>query len=114
MILLLLITNILFITQDNFIIMDDNIRKWLLQHNDQANVMVANIMKVVTFTKSDPPWLEVSLGESLWSRAWSSWLQFKMSMVCYFVPLGWNEWSMACHISLPIDHVHQKQHIYNH
>jgi len=101
-------------TQDDFVITDDNIRKWLLWRNDHMNIVMANIMKVLTFTRSDPPWLEVLLGESLWSSRSSSWLWFKMSEVHYYVPLRWNEWSVACRISLPINHAHWKQRIFNH
>ncbi len=104
--------SILFMTQDNFVIMDDNMRKRLLQCNDHMNLMVASITHIITFTTSDPPWLEVVLGES---KALSSlWLQFKMSKAWYYMPLGWNEWSVARCVSLPIDHTHRKLHIFNH
>jgi hypothetical protein len=49
-------------TQDNFVITDNDTRKWLLQHDDDVNIVVANIMCMITFTISRP-WLEVVLGE---------------------------------------------------
>ena len=77
-------------------------RKWLLQQDDHVNVVVANITRVIMFTSSGP-WLEVELGES---QTPSSWLRFKFSEARYYVPLGWNEWSVARWISLPINNAH--------
>ncbi len=95
-------------------ITDHKTRRRLLQRwqlDDHSNIMLANITHVLTFAKSDPPWLEVELGES--EAPSSSWLRFEMSKARYYVPLGWNEWSVARRISLPIDNVHRGLHIYN-
>ena len=66
--------------------------------------MLANITCVLTFAKSDLLWLEVELGES--EVPSSSWLWFKMSKAQYYMPLGWNKWSVAHWISLLIDNAH--------
>ncbi len=100
--------------QLDFVFQDQHPHARFLQQSEEKRwVVVGIISRILTIRCNSKtlPWLELQLGELKWPPN-GRFLQFKFGNGRYYLPLGWNGWTIARRISLSTDPT-TKRTIYN-
>jgi hypothetical protein len=89
---------------------EDNI----LQVADADQVVLGQISRLLTVEcqNETKPWIEIKLSKKQPSKA--GFLRFKESAILYYIPLGWNGWTIAKRAFICGDPTTRGETIYNH